>query len=312
MSGPRAAVVAAAAFFGLRVFWRALGRAWGRDVMLYVGVVSFFALLAVFPAVTILFSVYGLIFTPEQAVGQVAAVSHLMPYGAQVLLESELTRLANAPRAALSVQSAVAFVIGAYAAHRGFKALLAGLQFIHDEKTPRGFVGFNMLALLVAIAAFALLIAASGAFLTLQLVSKTLPFATAGTALLGNDWLVGAASLFLGLLLLYHFAMSSDPVPWRASASGAAAATALCLAASWASAIYFNFAKDLGAAYGSIGSIAIFLIWLSWNVNAVFVGGALATEAELVLAPKERTKFGPKRKPKAAANGTSARPARAR
>ena len=27
----------------------------------------------------------------------------------------------------------------------------------------------------------------------------------------------------------------------------------------------------------------IFLIWLSWNVNAVFFGGALATEVELAL-----------------------------
>lgn len=45
-------------------------------------------------------------------------------------------------------------MIGAYASHRGFKALLAGLSFIHDEPNQRGFVGFNVLALLVLIAAF--------------------------------------------------------------------------------------------------------------------------------------------------------------
>jgi membrane protein len=27
----------------------------------------------------------------------------------------------------------------------------------------------------------------------------------------------------------------------------------------------------------------VFLIWLSWNVNAIFFGGALATEVELVI-----------------------------
>jgi membrane protein len=41
------------------VFWRrlavrAFARSWGRDVMLYTGGVSFFALLAVFPAIAIL------------------------------------------------------------------------------------------------------------------------------------------------------------------------------------------------------------------------------------------------------------------
>ena len=29
--------------------------------------------------------------------------------------------------------------------------------------------------------------------------------------------------------------------------------------------------------------MVIFLIWLSWNVNALFFGGALATEVEIAL-----------------------------
>jgi len=29
--------------------------------------------------------------------------------------------------------------------------------------------------------------------------------------------------------------------------------------------------------------VVVFLIWLSWNVNAIFFGGALATEVELAL-----------------------------
>jgi membrane protein len=34
--------------------------------------------------------------------------------------------------------------------------------------------------------------------------------------------------------------------------------------------------------------VVIFLIWLSWNVNAVFFGGALATEAEVSLEAHAR------------------------
>ena len=46
-------------------FWgglavRAFARSWGRDVMLYTGGVSFFALLAVFPAIAILIGFYKL------------------------------------------------------------------------------------------------------------------------------------------------------------------------------------------------------------------------------------------------------------
>lgn len=37
----------------------------------------------------------------------------------------------------------------------------------------------------------------------------------------------------------------------------------------------------LGATYGSVGAVVVLLIWLSWNVNAVFYGGAFATELEI-------------------------------
>jgi len=35
------------------------------------------------------------------------------------------------------------------------------------------------------------------------------------------------------------------------------------------------------------------LIWLSWNVNAVFFGGALATEVDLAVNPAHRINHPP-------------------
>lgn len=64
---------------------------------------------------------------------------------------------------------------------------------------------------------------------------------------------------------------------------GGIAAAFLCLGASWASAIYVEQIASLGATYGSVAAVVVFLIWLSWNVNAVFLGGALATEIEILL-----------------------------
>ena len=45
----------------LGVLGRALARLWGRDVMLYVGGVSFFALLAVFPAVALIIAFFKVV-----------------------------------------------------------------------------------------------------------------------------------------------------------------------------------------------------------------------------------------------------------
>lgn len=269
---------------GVEILGKALVRLWGRDVMLYVGGVSFFVMLAVFPALAIMIGVYGMLADPARAAAEAEVITHLMPAGARNLFDAELLRLLQAPSEAISAQSGVALIIGAYAAHRGFKALLAGLSFIHDEDRPRGFVGFNVMALLVLIAAFALMSFTSALFLGLRLISATLGLRPlAGVSWLYSEWTWTSFSLTLGMSLIYRFAMSSVPVDWRAAILGGGSAALLCLGASWASAFYVEQVAHLGATYGSVAAVVVFLIWLSWNVNAVFFGGALATEIEIAL-----------------------------
>jgi membrane protein len=267
----------------LRVLRRALVRLWGRDVMLYVGGVSFFALLAIFPALGLLVGLYGILSTPEQVAAQFSAIADMLPEDAQILFQDELTRLIHASRPALSVQSAFALVIAIYAAHRGFKALLAGLSFIHAEDKPLGFVGFNLLALVVAIVAFFLLTLVSQALVVVRTVTAALHLPSLGSSWLNNEWTWSTAGLIVSFTLLYRYAMSSEPVGWRASAIGGVTAAVMSVAASAASAFYVSQVAHLGATYGSIGAVVVFLIWVSWNVNAVFFGGALATETELAL-----------------------------
>lgn len=273
----------------LATIGRALTRLWGRDVMLYVGGTSFFIMLAIFPAVALLIGVYSLLADPAQAEFQAEALARLMPTGAREIFQAELQRLAHAPRDAISAQSGLAVVIGAYAAHRGFKALLAGLSFIHDEPDPRGFVGFNLLALLVLLAAAAMMGLVSSLFLGLRVLSSTFDLRPlAGVSWLYSEWTWASAGLTLGMGLIYRFAMSRRTVAWRASVAGGFAAAVLCIFASWASAFYVEQIAHLGATYGSISAVVVFLIWLSWSVNAVFFGGALATEIEIRLDEHRR------------------------
>ncbi len=266
------------------LLWRTLVRVWGRDVMLYVGGVSFFAMLAVFPAIAIVLGVYSILLTPEQALVQESAFAQILPPAALTLFQSELVRLSHAPIRAISLQSLFALVIGVYAAHRGFKALFAGLSFIHDEDTPRGFLSFNLLAAFALLGAFVLLTLVSGLFLALRFAHSelNLPFRL---GLILNEWTWASLGLSIGLTLVYRYAMSSDRVGWGLAAIGGLAAAALSLAASWASAVYVTQIANFGATYGSIAAVIVMLVWLSWNVNAIFFGAALTTELELLAHP---------------------------
>jgi len=269
---------------GLLVSGKALARLWGRDVMLYTGGVSFFVMLAIFPGLALLIGIYSVLADPAQAAREGQALATLMPADARDLFQKELMRLVNAPHQAITTQSGLALIVAIYAAHRGFKALLAGLSFIHDEDDPHGFVGFNLLAGAVLIAAFAALGAISAIFFGLRILGAAFELRPLrGVSWLLSEWTWASAGLSLGLGLIYHFAMSRRPVAWRASLLGGVAAAALCLFASWAIAVYVEQIAHLGATYGSLATVIVFLIWLSWNVNAVFFGGALATEVELAI-----------------------------
>lgn len=268
----------------LLITGRALRRLWGRDVMLYVGGVSFFAMLAIFPGLAIGIGVYSLLADPGEVAHQAEALARLLPSGAQTLFQGELERLAQTPLQAVSAQSGIALIVGGYAAHRGFKALLAGLSFIHDEEAPRGFLGFNILALVVLIAAFVMLSFFSAIFFYFRFVAAAFGLKPlAGVSWLYSEWTWASFGLTVAMSLIYRFAMSSKPVAWLPSILGGASAAILCLFFSWASAVYVEQIAHLGATYGSVATVVVFLIWLSWSVNAVFFGGAFATEIEIVL-----------------------------
>lgn len=266
--------------FWLRLSVRAFARSWGRDVMLYTGGVSFFALLAVFPAISILIGFYKVGLSINEVSAQAAALADVMPTAARAIFRAEIERLSTASARAVSVQSLFALVVGVYAAHRGFKALLAGLNLIHDETEPHGFFRFNLLALFVALAAFVLFTVVSGAVVTARILSHAGPGSE--TSGLPFDGLLPALGLLVGLTLLYRYAMSHRTrVAWGPSIVGGTVATVMSTVSSWLCAIYVEQIAQLGATYGSVGAVVVLLIWLSWNVNAVFYGGAFTTEMEL-------------------------------
>ena len=266
------------------VLGRTLSRMWGRDVMLYTGGVSFFIMLAIFPAIAIAMGFYSLMSDPARVAEQGEALARVMPDAARLILQSEMIRLSQAPGGSISIQSGVALVVGAYASHRGFKALLAGLSFIHDEERQRGFLSFNLLALVVLVAVMAALGVLSTVFFAFRILGETFELRPLKGALwLYSEWTWASAGMTAGMTLIYRWAMSRDPVVWRASVLGGWAAAGLCIFASWALGFYVEQIAELGATYGSVATVVIFLIWLSWNVNALFFGGALATEVELAL-----------------------------
>ena len=133
----------------------------------------------------------------------------------------------------------------------------------------------------------ALILISSTGFLVVRVVLSALdPGVGMRTGWLVWQWLWAGAGLTAGLTLMYRYAMSVNLLTWRAAIIGGLAGALMSLTASWACAFYVDRVAKLGATYGSVAAVVVVLIWISWNVNAAFFGGALATETDLALKPR--------------------------
>jgi membrane protein len=269
----------------ISVIIAAISRSMARDVMLFAGGASFFGMLALFPAIALAMSVYGVIFSIEDAEQQLARLAEIMPSAAQDFMLGQLSRLADAPITVLSVQGAIALAIALFAAARGVKALIAGLNHLAEDRDIRNVIHFNIIAMFGVLIGGILLTIANLAVLFIPVIARQvtdwLGIEGLDFGLVINEWTAAGLSMFLALELLYRLTMRrrEQAVSWRASTTAALVATLLWLGLSKGFSAYIDEVIDFSV-YGSLGALVVFLLWIYWSAYAVFFGGALAIEID--------------------------------
>ncbi|MBO6765713.1 YihY/virulence factor BrkB family protein [Maricaulis sp.] len=269
----------------LTIVIKAVSRSMARDVMLFAGGASYFGMLALFPAMALAMSVYGLTNDVSDVEAQIARFAGIMPQGAQDFVLNQMARLAVAPISALSVNGAIALAIALFAASRGVKAVIAGLNHLAEDQDIRNVIHFNILAMGSVLIGGMMLTLANLAVLAIPVLLRKV-FVLLGLEPLDfgglvNEWTAAALVMFVALELLYRMTMRrrSEAVSWRASTVAALVSTGLWLGLSKGFSLYVGQVIDFGV-YGSLGALVVFLLWIYWSAYAVFFGGALAIEID--------------------------------
>lgn len=268
----------------LAILIAAVSRTMAREVMLFAGGVSFFTLLAIFPLVAAGVAIYGLMFDVNDAAEQIARLSTVLPDSARAFAESQISPIAEASRASLSAQGLIALTISLFAASRGAKALIAGLNQIGGVGDLRNIFKFNVFAIFTVLAGGALLFISNLIVLTIPNIVRPaasfLGIELTGLNSVFNEWTAVAMTMIAALTLLYRYLMRhAGGVTWTASIIAAAIATLLWLLLSAGFSIY-TAGWVRPTAYGSIGALIVFLLWIYWGSYAVFFGGAVAVEVD--------------------------------
>jgi membrane protein len=108
---------------------------------------TFFLLLAIFPALAALVSVYGLLADPATIQGHLESLRGFLPGEMLTLLEDQLKRLATTQSSSLSVGFISGLGIALWSANNGVKALFDALNVAYEEEEKRGFFKLNAVAL---------------------------------------------------------------------------------------------------------------------------------------------------------------------
>jgi len=262
------------------IFWRTY-REMGRDRLpALAGGVTFYVLLATFPAIAAFVSLYGLYADVSTVERQLHHLANILPRDAVQLLSAQMVRLASQRHATLSAAFVVSTLLSIWSANAGMKAMYDSLNITFDETEKRDYLQRSVVTY---IATFGALVFIS--LVMVVLVGAPVVFHDIGLRRFGLwwgplRWLAVFVIAALGFSLLYRFGPSRRHAQWRWVVFGGVLAALAWLAVSLAFSWYVNNIANFGVTYGSIGAMIAYMLWVWVSSMVVLLGAELNAEVE--------------------------------
>ena len=245
------------------------------------GSVAFFSLLAVFPGIAAIVSLYGLFADASMISGHLSLLSGVLPAGVLDLVGDQVRLVAQKGHGTLGGAFAVSLALALYSANSGIVALFDALNVVYNEREARGPIrlyattfGFTLAGVVFTVLALTGVVALP---MVLRIVG--LPALT--------EWLISAVrwpvlllTITGSLAVVYRYGPSRNDARWRWVTWGSAVAALLWLAASMLFSWYVATFDSYNRIYGSLGAAVGFMVWLWISAVIVLLGGELNAEME--------------------------------
>ncbi|MGD8355000.1 MAG: YihY/virulence factor BrkB family protein [Methyloceanibacter sp.] len=258
----------------------------GRDHLSVVSAgCAYYALFAIFPALTASISLYGLTANPENVERQFTIFKTVLPPQAYAIVLDQIKRIAETSGQTLGWGFAVGLFIALWSANHATQAMFSALNIAYGQPERRGIVHFYLAAIgytFVGIVGVAAMLFA--------IISVPILFADSGhphifeTLITYLRWPMFFVLTLFMLALVYRFGPSHEDPQWRWITPGSIFATTVWLLASLGFSYYVSNFADYDKMYGSLGAVIILLFWLYISFYIVLLGAeinaALEKEAE--------------------------------
>lgn len=258
--------------------------------------VAFYMLLALFPALVLAVALVGLVWSAEDFLSQLDALSQLLPPQVAEPILTQAAHIASRDSGGLELAAWAGLLIALYSSSRATLSLIEGLNVAYDEDEKRGLIGLNLqgLALTLGLLAGGLV----GVMATV-VVPEVLGALGIEPGLLGwfatLRWPILVAGSALGLMILYRFGPSRRGARARWLVIGAVLASVAMLEGTVALAWYVANLARYNQTFGALGGAVVMLLWLWLTTFIVLIGAELNAEIEAQTAVD--TTIGPARPP---------------
>ena len=251
------------------------------NISVYASAVAFYGFLAIPSALTALVALYGLMFDPSSVEQQVEAMRGVVPQEVLGLISDQLKAVTTNSHSNLSISFGVALLVAIFGARSATSTLISALNVAYDEEEKRNFIRFQLVAFVLTAAAVVFAVISIALVAVLPAVIELLPLGDTGKTLAAVlRWPVLVVLVIIGFASIFHYAPCRPWAHWRWISPGAVVATVLWLAGSALFSVYVGQFASYNKTYGSLGAVAVLLMWLYLSAFAVLLGAQLNAEME--------------------------------
>ncbi|GHA97522.1 YihY/virulence factor BrkB family protein [Modicisalibacter luteus] len=254
----------------------------GRDhVSLVAAGVAFYSLLALFPAIVAVISIWGLLFDPQQISQQISSISHLLPQQAAEIIRQQAQQASSGNSAGMGLAAIGGILLAVYSASRGIKGLMEGLNIVYGEEEKRGFIKKTAIILGLTLGAVIMAVITLGTITAIPALVNVLGLdGTVGTLISLLRWPLLLIVMILALGILFRYAPDRKKPRWQWASAGSIIAVPLWLIGSIGFSIYVRNFASYNETYGSLGAVVILLMWFWLSAFIVLMGAELNSELE--------------------------------
>ena len=263
------------------VLWRVWRQANEDRITLVAAGATFYLLLALFPTLAALVSIYGFMADPATVADQVDRLRPLMPNGGLDLIRSQLEGLSRQAHDALSLGLIIALATAFWSANTGVKTLFEALNIAYEEREKRSFLRLNLITFTFTLGSMVIAIVVIVAVGVLPAALSILDVGPLSGAIIGLlRWLVLLVLMVGCTSILYRFGPSREQAKWRWITWGGGLATIVWIAASAGLSFYLQNFAGYNATYGSLGAFIGLMLWIWISVLILIIGAELNAEME--------------------------------